>query len=209
MQPINLKHEGILCVPKQEAFDMFCRDAVIEPCGVLGEMSLFRFPGTNTLRHEPFYAIVGADDTITIQSALHAVIAAGALTVIHLGYAPLREPTIAAGQLLVVVSVECDDGTTLSATPGMVRKLKNRLANHGLDGRLTQLSESPMSQGVVGDALISTVFQTMQSHGLPAGGLFVVDAHCPGEDLTESDEDVWASLYPIFAEILGRAAHYR
>lgn len=209
MQSVNLKHEGILCIPEQDAFDTFCRDVVVEPCGVLGGMSLFRFPGTDTIRHEPFYAIVGADDTMGVQSAIHAAIDAGALTVIHLGCVPPQEPTITAGQLLVVVAVECHDGTTLSVTPGMVRKLKNRLANHGFDGRLTQFSELSTSQGVIGDIWISTVLQTMQGHKLPSGGLFVVDAHWPWEELAGPDEDLWTSLYPVFAEILGRAAHYR
>lgn len=209
MQSVNLKHEGILCVPERDAFDMFCRDAIIEPCGVLGGMSLFRFPGNGTIRHEPFYAIVDADSTIIVQTAVQAVIDAGALTVIYLGCVPPQEPTVTADQLLIVASVECNDGATLSATPGMVRKLKNRLANHGFDGRLTQFSESSMSQGIIGDIWISTVLQTMQSRSLPAGGLFAVDANWPWSLSNRPNEDLWASLYPVFAEILGRAAHYR
>ncbi|NOK85010.1 MAG: hypothetical protein GFH27_549327n22 [Chloroflexi bacterium AL-W] len=133
-------------------------------------MSLFRFPGSGTLHHEPFYAIVDAHDNVVVQAAVRAVVDAGVLTVIHLGCMPPQEPAIVARQLLVVAIVECNDETTLSGTPGMIRKLKNRLANHGFDGRLATLSESPTSQRAASDKWLSTMMQTMQSYKLPSGG---------------------------------------
>lgn len=196
-----LTNEGILCVPDARIFAPFCRDAAVEQLANVGGMLLHRFLGTGPLRHAPFYALVDTANAAILHTAVQTVLAAGALTVIHLDAAHPLTPDLSEGSLLVVEAALRADGTRLSATPGMVRKLLNRLGNHRLTGQPVELAEQPGAGASASNALTCTLLAAAQARQRPAGALLVAT--------TSPATFQWARLYPLFAEILGRAAHYR